>query len=177
MTTSPCLGDRAELPWFVVHTKVRQEQTACENLARLGYAVYLPRLKILKGIRNRQQAQCEPMFPRYVFMQPRSGGHSIAPVRSTLGVTTIVRFGREPAVMRPEILKAIQNFESCRNAASDEEISPFRRGQQVRVDHGPLAGFEGLISDVSKERVVVLMQLRGQYTRISLSYHQLQLAH
>lgn len=167
----------ADLPWYVVHTKVRQEQTACDNLSRQGFTVYLPRIKVLKRIRNRQQVQQEPLFPRYLFLQPGSGAHSIASVRSTLGVATIVRFGQEPAVMRPQTLKSIRDFETCRNAARDEDISPFQPGKQIRVAAGPLTGMEGLISDVSHERVVVLMQLLGQDTRVSLSHHQMLAAH
>lgn len=165
------------LPWYVVHTKVRQEQTACENLARQGYKVYLPQIKMLKRSRGRQQAQYEPLFPRYIFLQPGSAAHSISPVHSTLGVSTIVRFGQEPAVIRLETLGAIRNFETRRNGASDLEISPFQPGVHIRVADGPLIGREGLISDVSQERVVVLMNLLGQDTRVSLSYHQLLVAH
>jgi transcriptional antiterminator RfaH len=178
LTAGLLLADNANLglPWYVVHTKVRQEQTACENLARQGYMVYMPRIKILKRSRGRQQAQQEPMFPRYIFVQPGSDAHSIAPVRSTLGVTSIVRFGQEPAVMRPAILKSIRDFEARRNEASDQDISPFQPGERVRVADGPLTGLEGLISDVSQDRVVVLMQLLGQDTRVSLSYHQLLVA-
>ena len=166
----------SNLPWYVVHTKVRQEQVAFDNLARQGYTVYLPRIKILKRSRGCQQAQLEPLFPRYTFFQPGSAAQSIAPVRSTLGVTTIVRFGQEPAVMRPETLMGIRDFETRQNQFPDEDISPFQRGRRVRVVDGPLTGFEGLISDVSRERVVVLMQLLGQDTRVSLSHHQLLIA-
>lgn len=165
------------LPWYVVHTKVRQEQTACDNLARQGYGVYLPRIKLLKRIRGRQQVQQEPLFPRYLFVQAGSTAHSIAPVRSTLGVTTLVRFGQEPAVMRPGTLKSIREFEARRNEVRDEDISPFQRGERVCVAAGPLTGLEGLISAVSQERVVVLLQLLGQETRVSMSHHQLLVAH
>jgi len=165
------------LPWYVVHTKVWQEQTACDNLAHQGYAVYLPRIKILKRSRGRQQIKQEPLFPRYLFVQPGSVGHSIAPVRSTQGVTTIVRFGQEPAVMRSATLKSIRDFETRRNDARDEDISPFQHGERVRVADGPLTGLEGLISDVSQQRVIVLMQLLGQDTRVSLSHHQLLITH
>jgi transcriptional antiterminator RfaH len=180
---TPCLdvlhgGETgSSLPWYVVHTKVRQEQTACDNLVRQGYAVYLPRIKILKRIRGRQQALQEPLFPRYLFVQPRSVAHSIAPVRSTLGVTTIVRFGQEPAVLRPQTLKEVRDFETRRNEARDEDISPFQPSAHIRVAAGPLTGMEGLISDVSHERVVVLMHLLGRDTRVSLSHHQLLVVH
>lgn len=163
-------------PWYVVQTKVRQEQVACDNLVRQGYAVYLPRIKILKRLRGRQQAQFDPLFPRYIFFQPGSADHSIAPVRSTLGVTNIVRFGQDLAVLRPEVLSSIRDFESRRNQAGDQETSPFQPGLRVRVVEGPLAGMEGLISDAAQERVVVLMQLLGQATRVSVSHHQLLVA-
>ncbi len=167
----------ANLPWYVVHTKVRQEQVACDNLLRQGYAVYLPRIRLLKRVRRRQQMQQEPLFPRYLFVQPGSAADSIAPVRSTLGVTTLVRFGQEPAVMRAEVLEDIRAFEIRRNEAPEEAISPFQPGARIFVSEGPLSGIEGLISDVSHERVVVLMQLLGRETRVSLSHHQLLVAH
>jgi transcriptional antiterminator RfaH len=165
------------LPWYVVHTKVRQEQTACDNLARQGYAVYLPRIKILKRRRGRQQTQLEAMFPRYIFVRPGSAAHSIAPVRSTLGVVTLVRFGQEPAAMREEVLARIRDFEARQNDAPEDVISPFQPGGRICVVDGPLTGLEGLISDVSQERVVVLMHLLGASTRVTMSYHQVIVAH
>lgn len=165
-------------PWYVVHTKPQQEQVACENLARQGYAVYLPRMKVLKRNRrhNCQELQFEPLFPRYLFFQPSTPGHSIAPVRSTQGVTTVVRFGQTLAVLRHKVLKSIQDFETRQNAAGLEEISPFRNGERVSVVDGPLFGLEGLVSSVSQERVVVLMQLLGHEARVTLSHHQLLVA-
>jgi len=165
-------------PWYVVHTKPQQERVACDNLARQGYAVYLPRIKLLKRSRRLrcQELQLEPLFPRYLFIQPGSPGHSIAPVRSTVGVTTIVRFGQAPAILRHEVLTSIRDFEARQNEAGLEEISPFRDGERVLVVDGPLAGLEGLVSSVSQERVVVLMQLLGHDTRVNLSHHQLLIA-
>jgi transcriptional antiterminator RfaH len=162
--------------WYVVHTKARQEQLACDNLMRQGYDVYLPRIKMVKRIRGQQQVVFEPLFPRYIFLQPSSAAQSLAPVRSTLGVATIVRFGQEPAQMQSETLQTIRNFEASRNDAKDADISPLQVGERVRVASGPLSGLEGLISSVSKLRVVVLMQLLGQGTQVSLSEHHLMLA-
>jgi transcriptional antiterminator RfaH len=144
---------------------------------RQAYSVYLPRIKLLKRIRGCQQAQYEPLFPRYIFVQPSSTAHSISPVRSTLGVSTIVRFGQDPAVIRAATLNSIRDFEARRNDAPEMEISPFQPGVQVRVADGPLIGLEGLITDVSQQRVIVLMQLLGQDTRVSVSHHKLLVAH
>ena len=168
----------SHLPWYVVHAKPQQEQLAGDNLARQGYGVYLPRIRVLKRSRRlaRQELQLEPLFPRYLFVQPGSHDHSIAPVRSTLGVATLVRFGQEPAVLRHEVLNSIRDFEAHQNEAGLEAISPFRSGARVKVIDGPLAGLEGLVSSVAQERVIVLMQLLGCETRVTMSHHQLQVA-
>ena len=165
-------------PWYVVHTKPQQEQVAKENLTRQGYTTYLPHIKVLKRNRRHrcQEMQFEPLFPRYLFLQPSSHGHSIAPVRSTLGVATIVRFGQAPAILSHKVLKSIQAFETRQNDAGLDEISPFRNGKRVLIVDGPLVGMEGLVSSVSQERVIVLMQLLGHDARVTLSHHQLLVA-
>lgn len=154
-----------------------QEQTAFDNLARQGYSVYLPRIRLLKRIRGRQLLRQEPLFPRYLFLQPGSATHSIAPVRSSIGVSALVRFGQEPAVMLPQALEGIRAFETQRNEAPYEQISPFKPGTRVSVVAGPLNGLEGLVSEVSHERVVALMQLLGTTAKVTLSHHQLLVVH
>ena len=170
-------SDTRILPWYVVQTKIRQEQLACDNLVQQGFIVYFPKIKQLKRLRGRQAVHLEPMFPRYIFLQPEAASRSISPVRSTLGVTNLVRFGQKPAVMRPEDMLGIREVEFHRNEASEKDISPFKPGGRVRVANGPLVGMEGLISNVSSERVIVLLQLLGQDTRVSISHHELLTAH
>jgi len=164
------------IPWYVAHTKPRQERVAQENLLRQGYGVYLPLLKVFKALRNQQETRFEPLFPRYIFFQPADARQSIAPVRSTQGIAAIVRFGQVPAVLLPETLKTIQAFEAAYNASSFEEISSFKPGKAVVVTEGPFAGLEGLVSMVSEQRVVVLMHLLGQQQRLKFSPHQLSMA-
>lgn len=178
MNQIPVVQDGGSAPfWYVVHTKPRQEQIAYDNLIRQGYSVYLPRLRALK--RNRrlrcQELRLELLFPRYLFFKPGSERQSIAPVRSSLGVASIVCFGQEPAILRDDVLNSIREFEIRHNAADLETISPFRSGEKVLVVDGPLAGFEGLVSSTAQDRVIVLMQLLGHDTRVNLSHHQLQL--
>ena len=162
--------------WYVAHTKPRQEHVARENLLRQGYGVYLPQMKVLKCRRQRQQIGYEPLFPRYLFFQPRDAEHSIAPVRSTQGVTSIVRFGGVPALLRAGAVADIRAFECLQNAADLAALRAFQPGKSVVVTAGPLAGLQGLIAMVSKERVIVLMRLLGEETKVGLSPDELRLA-
>jgi len=166
--------EMSDLPWYVVHTKPRQEDLALDQLQRQCYGIYLPRYKRIKRMSDRQAPLWEPMFPRYVFVQPESSQHSLAPIRSTLGVSNLVRFGNIPAVVPLEVMQRIRAFEAERNQLSLQQISPLKEGVAVRIAQGPFAGLEGLISDVSNQRIVVLMQLLTKETRVSVSAHQIE---
>ena len=169
------MAGRCHSAWYVVHTKPRQERVALENLTRQGYCAYLPHLKVLKNWRGPRQIGFEPLFPRYLFFQPGRGGQSIAPVRSTCGVTSIVRFGGIPAVLEPCTIASIREFEGCQHVAGYLELSGLRPGKTVLVTSGPLAGLEGLVAMVSRQRVIVLMRLLGDETAVRLSPDELKL--
>ena len=170
-------GRRGELaPWYVAHTKPRQEQLAAENLQRQLYRVYLPRLKVIKSRRSRQQFGYEPLFPRYLFFQPSHAEHSIAPVHSTVGVSAIVRFGGIPAVLRAHVVAGMRDFELRQHAAEFSELCPLQPGSAVVVTGGALAGLHGVVAMVSRQRVLVLMHLLGEETKVSVSRSELKLA-
>ena len=163
-------------PWYVARTKPRQESTANANLLRQGFATYLPNLKVVRRIRRRQELRFEPMFPQYIFFRPGRAEQSIAPVRSTYGISGLVRFGNTPAVLSAGVLEAIATMEHRENQSSIEELSAIVPGSRVVVVEGPLAGMEGLVSVVSAKRVEVLMQLVGADTKVSLALDCLELA-
>lgn len=175
MEPDESMAGRFVFPWYVVHTKPRQERVALENLTRQGYRVYLPHLKVLKNWRGPRQIGFEPLFPRYLFFQPGRAEQSIAPVRSTLGVTSVVRFGGVPAVLQAGTIESIRDFERRQHAADIVELSALQPGKHVVVTGGPLAGLEGLVVMVSRQRVVVLMRLLGEETRVRLSSDELKL--
>lgn len=162
--------------WYVARTKPRQEAVANDNLKRQGFATYLPKMKVLKRIRRQQVLRMEPMFPQYLFFRPAHEQHSIAPVRSTIGVLNVVRFGHQPALLSAEKLDAISGIEARQNESSIEDLSAILPGTRVVVVDGPLAGMEGLVSAVSAKRVEVLMHLLGSDTRVNLALASLDTA-
>lgn len=168
--------DECESNWFLVYTKPRQEDVALLNLQRQGFHTYLPRYKSVKKASAGMPIVFEPLFPRYVFFRPASPAQSISSVRSTRGVVTIVSFGGEPALVRDEILRDIQQFERQRNEADLDHISPFQPGKEVRLRNSPLNGLTGLVKSVSSQRVAVLLELLGRQKEVAVGHHQLELA-
>lgn len=149
------------MPWFVVHTKPRAELVAQENLLRQNYQVRLPMVRKVV----RRKSGLEPLFPRYLFVRPSHAGQSLSPVRSTMGVSTLVRFGMNLAVLSEAQCERIMEFALAQQQGGIQailDIQGIRAGQKVLIKEGPFMGLEGLVSTLAKDRVMVLMNLLGK---------------
>jgi transcriptional antiterminator RfaH len=152
--------------WFVAHTKPRAELIAQENLLRQNYQVRLPMVR--KIVRRRPSL--EPLFPRYLFVQPTHLTQSLSPIRSTTGVSTLVRFGMNLARLSESQCDRIMAFAAAQQEGGLNamlEIQGIRVGQKVLIKEGPFVGLEGLVSTLAKDRVMVLMNLLGKEQTLS----------
>jgi transcriptional antiterminator RfaH len=160
--------------WYLVYAKPRQEKSAIENLERQKYEVYFPQIQVRRTRRGKRQLVTEPLFPRYLFIHLDTQTDNWAPIRSTLGVTSLVRFGSEPARVPDELihyLRSRQNAEGMHDWAQPKLVV----GERARVVSGPLAGYEGiLIAKSSRERVILLMDLVGGQMRAKLNPDQIE---
>ncbi len=157
-------------PWYAVFCKPRQETVAEANLANQGYAVYLPRLTSARRRSGRWVDTVEPLFPRYLFVAAELEIQSLAPVRSTKGVSGLVRFGGEPAVVPEHLIAALRQREDAATGLHVYARPLFAPGDRVKLMQGPLAGLEGVFSaETGDLRVVVLMEMLGMLNRLEVS--------
>ena len=160
------------MAWYLAYTRPRLESVAELNLRQQGYDVYLPLYKVMRP--RAVQASFEAMFPRYLLFRPQPG-QSISAVRSTRGVSTIVHFGHEIAVVPQAVVQVIRAMEAARNDASADALGRFSAGQQVVVVDGPLRGLEALVVSASAQRVVILLALLGRMSRVGIKPDDLEL--
>ncbi|GHU11566.1 transcription antitermination protein RfaH [Betaproteobacteria bacterium] len=155
--------------WYLIHSKPRQEKCALENLERQGYACYLPMLATEKLRQRILTIGEEPLFPRYLFIQLGSGllAKSWSPIRSTKGVSHLVRFGNNPARVEAALIDALRARES---ALKDQPKQRFAAGERICLTEGAFAGIEGIyqMSD-GESRVMVLIELLGKQATLSVS--------
>ena len=162
--------------WYLIYTKPRQENLAQENLQRQGYETYLPRIYQTRRRNGRYVKTIEAFFPRYLFINLDTETDNWAPIRSTFGVSKMIRFDRMPAVVPYNLIQALKS--------NDDEDGIQRmiqknimRGDKVTIIDGPLAGYQGIYQQQkSAERVAVLVDLVGKNTLLNISMHDLQIA-
>ena len=162
--------------WYLIYTKPRQENLARENLERQGFVTYLPLSEQTRRRNGRYIKIIEPYFPRYVFIQLNTDTDNWAPIRSTLGVSQMVRFGGLPAVVPDDLITCLKENDDSNGVQEliEQELSP---GDRVVIINGPFAGYEGIYQQQkSTERVAVLLDIVGKNTALTLSIHDLQLA-
>lgn len=147
------------LRWYVVFTKPRQETIALGQLERQGYTCYLPLRAVEKLRRGRRIHGTEPLFNRYLFVRLGGGldGPSWTPIRSTLGVSHVVRFGSEPAWAADGLIEQLRRCEPIALGRAEPLYQP---GDRLRINEGPYAGLSAVYQmDDGDARARVLIQL------------------
>jgi transcriptional antiterminator RfaH len=154
--------------WYLVYAKPRQEELAHANLERQGYEIYLPLIRQARRRLGRRVIRIEPMFPRYLFIHLDTETDNWAPIRSTFGVSKLVRFGPEPSPVPDDLVAAIRRRDD-KSGVQDIALHEFKPGERVRVEEGPLMGYEGVfLARTSQERVLVLLDIVGREARTKL---------
>ena len=160
-----------ENKWFLIQSKPRNEARALENLLRQGYNTYLPLIEVERLQRGKLLRKMEPLFPRYLFLNLAAGVDNWGPIRSTLGVAGMVRFGQAYAAVPDPVIEAI------RERTQEIRETLFAAGDAVQVVSGPLVGLEGVfeIAD-GEQRSFVLLEFMQKQQRVSVSTADLRAA-
>lgn len=148
--------------WFVLQSRPRQEKRALSNLEAQGFECLLPLYQRERLRRGKRDQVDEPLFPRYLFVHLDEVTSNWSALRSTYGVTNIVRFGLTPASIDDTI---VARFALC--TPTDRHL--FTPGDTIDIINGPFAGFEAIFQqDDGEARVTLLLDFMSKQQRLSL---------
>jgi len=168
MSDDAVLENNLQKDWYLVYTKPRKEEVAADNLIRQGYEVFLPKLRESQQGRRMTKNKVVPLFSRYLFISLNCNTDQWAPIRSTLGVSMIVRFGSLPLAV-PETLVNRLKTEVSEHGYIDVPEKTYTPGEAVRINDGTLAGYEAIFSARNgNDRVIVLLNIIGQQSSVSV---------
>ena len=158
--------------WYVLHTYSGYENKVKTNLETrietMGlennvFAIEIPTetvTEIKEGGRRKESEK--KVFPGYVLVRMELDDRSWAAVRNTPGVTGFVGADSKPAPLtRDEYNKIMMR-------------TSLEAGQAVKVVSGPLAEFDGVVSEVMPDagKVKVMVSIFGRETPVELSFDQ-----
>lgn len=171
MLASPSRGHlRVAVGWYLIHTKPGRENLAEFNLLRQKYQVYYPRLARTWQRRGRRISEVTSLFPRYLFLN-LAQDQELGPVRSTLGVANIVRFGQAYAVVPASVIEVLRDRADPQTGFHSLQChAVFEPGSEVKIIDGALQGLAGVfLREAGEQRVVLLLQLLGRDVHVEVA--------
>ena len=161
---------------MLVQVKPRQERRALENLERQKGVCYCPIVQIEKLIRGKRTQVEEALFPGYLFINfdPEQSNLTYTAIRSSRGVSKIVRFGEEPAKVSESLILQIKDCEKASVSSLNAPSLP-QKGDMVIIVGGPFKGLQAVYSQTDgQQRSIVLISLLHQQAPTSLANTQIQ---
>lgn len=165
------------MKWHVIHTKVKEEFRALENLQAQGFEVFLPTCQVQRKLQGKIKLATEPLFSRYLFIRLSDVSSNWFPIRSTRGVSQLLRFGAlsEPVVLPDPIIDCLK--ERCAKEEPLHEL--FNSGEMLEITQGPFKGFIGFFEKLKTlpdgiSRALLLVEMLGSTQRLHVELAQLR---
>jgi len=161
--------------WYAVHTKPRREGEADEQLQRQGFETYLPLIQVRRLRRGKRQAVIEPLFPRYLFVHVDPDEKSIAPIRSTRGVSGMVKFGHALVPIPGDLVDYLMSCEDPELGCHRPGRVDFQPGDRVQILEGPLTGLDGIFeTEKGEDRAMILVSILGRASSVGIALEALE---
>ena len=165
------------MSWYVIYSKPREEYRAKENLENQGYEVFLPTCQIEKLINSKVSLITEPLFPRYLFIQLDQINSNWFPIRSTKGVSSLLRFGKEsnPIHVPDQIISNLRTFLNSQSVID----KLFEQNAPIFICDGIFKGLAGIFQKINysmtgEQRALVLIELLGKLQQFSIPLKAIQ---
>ena len=138
--------------WIVVRSKPRSEKVAYNELVKKNIESYLPLLKERRKWSDRKKWVEFPLFSSYLFA--RIDIKDSIFVLQTQGVNTIVKFGKQIAIVQNSVIKAIRL--AMEGGYQLEPVEYFVEGNRVEVVAGLMKGIKGIVAKLKNQNRLII---------------------
>ena len=144
--------------WYAVNTRPRWEKKISEILDTRGIENYCPLNKVVRQWSDRKKVILEPIFKGYVFVKVNE--EKKWDIKRIDGIINYVYWLGKPAQIKNEEINTIKKFLNEFKDIQVEEIG-FSVNQKVRIKHGILMNYEGILLELSGNRAIVRIESMG----------------
>ncbi len=156
-----------DAPWHLAVCRPNQGHIAFRNLAKAGFAVFMPRHHTSRRWRGRQIDGLRPVFGGYLFFSTDPAAPRWHEVATTPGIGSLVKSGNRPAQVPSSIVTGLMmrcDADGCLMPPDD-----FQQGEAVRLTSGPFAGFIGTVEKIEPDRRIhLLLEMLGRTTALTV---------
>lgn len=170
--------------WFIVHTYSGFEAKVKESLRQRADAmgmgdviedILIPTEEVVEVKDGKKTRSTRKFFPGYVLVKMEMSDTAWHVVKNTPKVTGFVGAGSKPTPLsREEVDQILQQVTIA--AEKPKPRFSFEKGDQVRINEGPFASFNGIVDDVNSDRntLKVMVTIFGRATPVELDFLQVE---
>ncbi|PHS52507.1 MAG: antitermination protein NusG [Lutibacter sp.] len=145
------------MSWYALQTKPRNEKKVARVLEILGIIVYCPLITEIYQWSDRKKKIVRPLIPSYIFL--KLDAHQYNLVFDVPGVVRYLFWQGKPAVVRDSEIEVMKIWLS--DEIIDAKVENLQPGDVFKVSKGLFKGKEGIVYEVNKNRVQLLLKEFG----------------
>jgi transcription antitermination factor NusG len=145
------------MPWFAIYTRPKNEKKVVAGLEKIGIEVYCPMVKQVKQWSDRKKKVEVPLINSYVFVNIEESARNI--VFEIPGVVRYLFWLGKPAVIQEQEIEVLK--ESLKGILSTVEVNGIQPGDNLTISNGPFQGKEGVVSQVEKNNIRLVLKELG----------------
>jgi transcription antitermination factor NusG len=149
--------------WYVLYTAARAEKQVEQHLKADGIEVYLPLHLSPRRWSDRVKMIEVPLFSSYIFVRTTDEILRMLPKRA--GISRIVFYNGQPAVVRPKEIESIKEFLVKANGKECE----FVVNDEVHIAAGPMKDVKGKVRKMSGVYLILQLEQIGVNVKIKLN--------
>ena len=152
--------------WYALYTKPRWEKKVADRLEEQGIECYCPVITEVKQWSDRKKKVTSPLFKSYVFV--RLSEKERSKVFDTPGVVQYIFWLGKPAVIQDNEIKTIKQWLED-DRVEDMEVGEISPGDRINISNGSFKGKEGIVQNVGKKRIKLVLVSLGLVVNIRTS--------
>lgn len=151
------------MTWFAIYTRPKNEKKVVEGLEKIGVEVYCPMVTQIKQWSDRKKKVEVPLINSYVFVKIEENDRNI--VFEVPGVVRYLYWLGKPAVIQEQEIVDLKN--SLKGVLSSIEVQGINPGDVLTISKGAFKGKEGIVSQIDKNKIRLVLKELGVLITIS----------
>jgi transcription antitermination factor NusG len=151
------------MPWFAIYTRPKNEKKVAEQLFKLGIDVYCPMVTQMNQWSDRKKKVESPLIRSYVFVNlEEKDRNSVFEVH---GIVRYLYWLGKPAIIQDHEIELLRD--SLKGILSSVEVEGIQPGDSLTITKGPFQGKEGVVSQVEKNKIRLVLKELGVLVTIA----------
>lgn len=149
--------------WYVLYTKPRKEKKAIFKLEEIDINAYCPMVETVRQWSDRKKKVITPLIPSCIFIYCKESERT--DVFQISEASHYLFWLGKPAIVKNSEIEIMQEW--LNNDMSEANVQELRTGDTYTIQNKGFSGQTGVVNEVSKNRVQLILKELGIKITIS----------